>query len=442
MKRFLSAFIALVGLAWGVEMLSATGAVASAPGNPWAVREHALTLTGLGSFALMSLAMVLATRPARLERFFGGMDRIYRVHKWAGILAVGFAALHWLVELSDDLIKTLWGREGRLPKDHGGGLLEAMRDVAEELGEFAIYALLAMLVLTLWKRFPFRIWRYVHKGMPVLYLALAFHAAFLAPLDYWTQPVGVLLASLIAAGSVASVRVLAGRIGQDRRVGGVVESVRDAGAGVTEVVCRLDEGWRGHRPGQFAFATFDRREGAHPFTIAGADRGDRRVRFQIKALGDYTRGLAQRLQPGRPMQVEGPYGCFDLPQSLDGREQIWIAGGIGVTPFLAWLEALQARPEQAPDVDFYYSVREHATDPFVARLQALCANLPAVRLHVISGARNERLTAATLRDRPRAGAAPEIWFCGPRGLATSLRKGLRGLGMGGARFHQEAFEMR
>ena len=40
MKRFLSAFIALVGLAWGVEMLSATGAVASAPGNPWAVREH------------------------------------------------------------------------------------------------------------------------------------------------------------------------------------------------------------------------------------------------------------------------------------------------------------------------------------------------------------------------------------------------------------------
>ncbi len=159
-----------------------------------------------------------------------------------------------------------------------------MRDVAEELGEFAIYALLAMLVLTLWKRFPFRIWRYVHKGMPVLYLALAFHAAFLAPLDYWTQPVGVLLASLIAAGSVASVRVLAGRIGQDRRVGGVVESVRDAGAGVTEVVCRLDEGWRGHRPGQFAFATFDRLEGAHPFTIAGADRGDRRVRFQIKAL--------------------------------------------------------------------------------------------------------------------------------------------------------------
>ena len=141
-----------------------------------------------------------------------------------------------------------------------------------------------------------------------------------------------------------------------------MESVRDAGAGVTEVVCRLDEGWRGHRPGQFAFATFDRLEGAHPFTIAGADRGDRRVRFQIKALGDYTRGLAQRLQPVGPCRskalwmlrsaaVAGRAGA-DLDRRRHRRD-----------PFLAWLEALQARPEQAPDVDFYYSVREHATDP-------------------------------------------------------------------------------
>ena len=46
-------------------------------------------------------------RPARLEGVFGGMDRIYRVHKWAGILAIAFAALHWSVELADGLIKSL-----------------------------------------------------------------------------------------------------------------------------------------------------------------------------------------------------------------------------------------------------------------------------------------------------------------------------------------------
>jgi len=442
MKHFLTAFIALVTLAWGWELLPATGAVAASPVNAWSVREHALTLTGLWSFTLMSLVMVLATRPAWFERAFGGMDRIYRVHKWAGILAIGFAALHWLVEMSDDVIKALVGREGRLPKDHGGGFLEAMRDVAEDLGEFAIYALLVMLVLTLWKRFPFKIWRYLHKVMPVLYLTLAFHAAFLAPTDYWSQPVGVLLAALIAAGSVASVQALAGWIGHRRSVSGVVESVRESGPGVTEVTCRLSQGWRGHRPGQFAFVTFDRFEGAHPFTIASADRGDHRVTFQIKALGDYTKDLALRLKTGQPVRIEGPYGCFELPSGRRTRDQVWIAGGIGVTPFLAWLEALQATPEQAPDVDFYYSVRHRESDPFVSRIQTLCATLPTVRLHVMSSARNEGLTAATLRDRHGGGKTPEIWFCGPQGLADKLRQGLRALGMGGVRFHQEAFEMR
>lgn len=442
MKRFLIAFIALVTLAWGWSLPTATAVVPTGTVNPWVVREHALLLTGLWSFALMSLAMVLATRPGWLERPFGGMDRIYRVHKWAGILAIGFAALHWLVEMSDDLIKAVFGRAGRLSGEHGGGTLEALRDVAEELGEFAIYALLAMLVLTLWKRFPFKIWRYVHKLMPALYLALAFHAALLTPLDDWRQPVGMLLGLLIAAGSFASLYTLAGGIGRRRRVAGVVESVRASGPGLTEVVCRLDEGWRGHRPGQFAFATFDRIEGAHPFTIASADRGDRRLTFQIKGLGDYTDGLAYRLQVGQPVRIEGPYGCFALPPGDDRRGQVWIAGGIGVTPFLAWLEALQATPGQAPEVDFYYSVRRHDADPFVARLEALCATLPSVRLHVVSDARNERLTAAMLCERDGRSPISGIWFCGPRGFADALRKGLGALGMGRVRFHQEAFEMR
>lgn len=144
--------------------------------------------------------------------------------------------------MSDDLIKALVGRAGRLPKDHGEGFLGAMRDVAEELGELAIDALLAMLALTLRKRLAFRFWRHVHKVMSVLYLAQAFHAAFLAPRDDWTQPIGALLVLLIAAGSAASVHALAGLIGQRRRVAGVVELVREPGPGITEVSCRLDEG--------------------------------------------------------------------------------------------------------------------------------------------------------------------------------------------------------
>lgn len=436
MKTLLGGFLLLVTAAWA---LTAQSPAESGASLPWAMRQEALYLTGLWSFSLMSLAIVLATRPAWLERPLGGLDRVYRLHKWSGILAIGFAALHWLVEMSDDVIKSMYGRAGRLPKDHGGGFFEVMRDVGEDLGEWAIYALLAMLVITLWRRFPYRPWRFVHHVMPVLYGMLVIHAAFLAPAGYWTALVGALLAAFIVAGTVAAILSLTGRIGRRRQVDGRIESVRESAPGLTEVVCRVD-GWRGHRPGQFALATFNRVEGAHPFTIASADRGDGRIAFQIKALGDYTRGLAGRLQAGQSVRIEGPYGRFDYRRGR-APEQIWIAGGIGVTPFLAWLDSLQSKPADAPDADFYYCTRDRNSDPFVTRLKSLCATLPAIRLHVVSTDRDGPLTAETLHARHGRRAA-DVWFCGPQPFADALRRGLRALGARRLRFHQEAFQLR
>ncbi|MDP3865924.1 MAG: FAD-binding oxidoreductase, partial [Rhodoferax sp.] len=347
------------------------------------------------------------------------------------------AALHWLVEMSDDILKTLIGRQGRVPEDVLTGLLDVLRDLAEDMGEWAIYALLAMLVITLWKKFPYRPWRFLHRAMPVLYLMLAFHAALLAPTDYWTQPVGALLAVLLGAGVYGAVHTLLGRIGKARETAGEIIAVAQLAPDVTTVVCRLGPDWRGHRPGQFAFVSFDDKEGAHPFTMASADQGDHTVSFQIKALGDYTRSLPQRLQPGQRVRVEGPYGRFDLGRRQRRARQIWIAGGIGVTPFLAWLASLQATPDKAPAAELHYCTRDQATDAFVPRLLALCAVLPAVRLHIHDARQGAKLTAAALGVSGKT----EIWFCGPTGLACALRQGLAALGWR-PRFHQEAFEMR
>ncbi len=162
-----------------------------------------------------------------------------------------------------------------------------------------------------------------------------------------------------------------GGIGRARTATGEIVAIEHPAPDVTTVRCRLDRGWRGHRPGQFAFVTFDDKEGAHPFTIASADHGDRVISFQIKALGDYTRSLATRLQPGQTVRVEGPYGRFDIARCNPRARQIWIAGGIGVTPFLAWLESLQANPDSAPAADLHYCTRDQATDAFVPRLESL-----------------------------------------------------------------------
>jgi predicted ferric reductase len=438
----LSGFIAVLALVWGLNVAAIDGGQTSLP---WLIREQGLYLSGLLSIGLMSLAMVLATRPVMLERPLGGMDRIFRLHKWSGVLAAVFAAAHWLIEMADDLIKAVYGRGGRPAKIEFGGVLETLRDAGEALGEFAIYLVLGMVVLSLWKRFPYTFWRHLHRAMPVLYLLLAFHAAVLAPLDYWSQPVGVVLALLLAAGVVAAGISLTGGIGRNRRVAGVVTAVSSPAPDVTEIVCRLEGAWRGHRGGQFAFVAFTglgRFEGAHPFTIASADHGDRTLTFQIKALGDHTRQLASRVRVGQPVMVEGPYGRFVLERHDRKAHQVWVAGGIGVTPFLAWLDEMRTNHQGGTAIDLHYSTRDARRDPFVGRLQTLCAELPALTLHVHDSAAGTDLTADMLSP-PDANKAPvEIWFCGPRRFGDQLKAGLTRLWRRRIRFHREAFEMR
>lgn len=409
----------------------------------WVARQELLHLSGLLAISLMSLSMLLAARPVWLERPLNGLDQMYRLHKWAGIGAGIFALMHWLMkEVVGDFLKASIGRAGKLHKEKLTGLLDPMRDLAKDMGEWGFYILLAMLLLALWKSFPYRPWRKLHKAMPVLYLALVFHAVMWAPSAYWRQPVGMLLALLLGVGVYGSVQALRGAIGRQRQVSGTLVAMEQVGADVLSLRCELS-GWPGHHAGQFAFITFDNIEGAHPFTIASADRNNGVVEFHIKALGDYTHDLAARLQVGQSLIAEGPYGQFQLTRIQPQTQQIWIAGGIGITPFLAWLESLQAQPDQTPATALHYCTRDSDSgiDPFVDRLKTLCAALPNVTLYIHGDQQGESLSAAQL-PLIFGKQVKEIWFCGPSGLAEKLKRELAALKTTHLRFHQEAFEMR
>lgn len=437
MIRMILPFIVLVSGLWAWSLAAGPGA-----GSPWAVYDHSLLLSGWLAIALMSLAMILALRPAWLERPLGGLDQIYRTHKWAGILAVVFAAAHWLIEMGDDVIESIFGEAGKLHDPHYSGFIDAMRDAAEDIGEFAVYLLFAMLAITLLRQFPYKYWRYLHRVMPAIYLLLAFHAAWLTPLQWWQQPIGMLIAILLTGGSLASVLSLTGRVGRRHQVRGTITAINTPAQDVTEVTCHLGTAWRGHRAGQFALVTFNALEGAHPFTIASADRGSATVTFLIKSLGDFTRNLSHKIRVGQPVMVEGPYGCFDFKRRNRKSHQIWIAGGIGVTPFLAWLEAIGTNTVTAPEADLYYCTRNAEQDPMVERLCELCQGFDGINLQIHDSSKGEALSAERLSIGERSTAGAEVWFCGPAGLGRAIEQGLRAAPFRLTRFHKESFQFR
>jgi len=441
-KFFLLGALAIVaGLWWLADSL------VPQPVTYFTFREAVIQFSGVLAIAAMSIALVLAARPRWLEPHLRGLDKMYRLHKWLGIAALVLSVFHWWWAQGTKWMVG-WGWLARPPRGTRAAQpelgaveawLRAQRGLAESLGEWAFYAAAVLIVLALVKRFPYRWFAKTHVLLAPAYLVLAFHTVVLARFAYWRQPLGWMLVVLLLGGSVAALLALAGRIGAARRTRGVLESVHHYPAlDVVETRIALQPGWPGHRAGQFAFVTSDRREGAHPYTIASAwDGRDPRVTFIAKALGDHTSRLRHKLKAGMEVTVEGPYGCFDFE---DGRDrQIWIGAGIGITPFIARMKHLAASPQDAV-IDLFHPTavyEQAAIDKLTADARAA-----GVRWHLLVDARDGRLDGARLRSEVPDWRAASVWFCGPARFGESLRADLVAHGLPAARFHQELFELR
>jgi predicted ferric reductase len=410
----------------------------------FALRASLVNLTGILAIGAMSVAMLLATRSVTIESLLGGLDKSYRLHKWLGVTALVLSVVHWLWAKAPKWMVG-WGwleRPARKPPveqtDAVLRFFQSQRGLAEDIGEWAFYAAVVLIALALVKRFPYRHFFRTHRLLAVVYLFLAFHSLVLMKFGYWGAAVGPVMAVLIAGGVVAAVVSLLRKVGHGRRAVGVIDELfHHEDNRVLKVAVTLKSRWPGHEAGQFAFVTFDRDEGPHPFTISSAWQGDGRMFFLIKGIGDYTATLPATLKVGDLVGIEGPYGRFAF--GGDEKRQIWVAGGIGVTPFIARMQALESQPD-GRSIDLFYSTS--APDEEFIRRVTLLAGRAGVRLHVRVADRDGRLTAAQIQAEVAGWDASSVWFCGPAGFGETLRRDFTASGLSPDDFHQELFDMR
>ncbi len=411
------------------------------------VRHVMVQYSGIIGISVMSVAMILATRPRWLESYLGGLDKTYRLHKWLGITGLVVAVTHWLwVNAPKWLVSLGWmdrPRRGGAHNTETLGTIEqffhAQRELAESIGEWAFYAVVLFIALALIKRFPYRLFARTHKWIAVVYLLLVCHAVVLLKFSYWTQPIGLVTGLLMVAGVVSATLVLFNRVGIRNQVQGTVESLQYfPEIQVLETSIRLDQGWRGHQGGQFAFVSYDPKEGSHPYTIGSAwDPHDRRIVFITKALGDYTAVLPDSLKTGDRVKVEGPYGRFTFDDQH--KRQIWIGGGIGITPFIARMKQLAQTPGKQT-IDLFHTIPKFEQAPIdKLTTDAAAAN---VRLHVLVDDKDGLLDGARIRSTVPEWQSASIWFCGPIGFGKAIRQDLIANGLPPREFHQELFAMR
>ncbi len=94
-----------------------------------------------------------------------------------------------------------------------------------------------------------------------------------------------------------------------------------------------------YQPGQYAMIAYRKngvRTSWHPFTIASSPSERGSLKFGIKTFGKFTQRLSQ-LSAGDTIYIKGPYGNFTFDENAY-EKRVFIAGGIGITPFLSALK--------------------------------------------------------------------------------------------------------
>jgi len=301
--------------------------------------------TGIAGLVLYAVNLLLAARMRWMEVFFGGLNRVYIAHHITGGIALILLVFHSLFLaaklVSFDNLTTL--REAALfllphtiPKD--ATLMDFQEASAINAGIVAFLGMVALLILTFFMKLPYRLWLFTHKFLGVAFMFAGLHVVFISS-DVSRDVVlkTYLLVWIVIGLSAFIYRTMMNNVFV-RRAPYRLLDVREMPGNVVSLTLEAIEKAIDYKPGQFIFIRFlySNAEGvireAHPFSIASSPKEDN-LRLLVKSLGDFTVNL-KNLKIGTIAEIEGAYGKFTYTR-FGARPQVWIAGGIGVTPFLS-----------------------------------------------------------------------------------------------------------
>ena len=383
--------------------------------------------SGVAALSLMACSALLGSRWTWLEDLFGGLDRVYRVHKWLGVWALVLASVHLAFKAG----APGWDVAAILPLPAGTTRL---------LRQLAFLGLMLTLLLALNRAIPYATWRWWHRlSGPILLIVVVHWLSIRSPIAL-LSPAGVWLAALSTLGVAgAAWKLLLYPWLSSHAAYRIVAVAPGPGAVRLELLPTGKPLKFG--PGQFGFLGLQAEglRAPHPFTLAGAPDAAGRVVFMIRALGEHTRRLVDRAAVGMHAVVHGPFGRFK--RRTDSAGEIWIAGGVGISPFLAWLDDPHANGLERVQLFYFYTPGRGFPEPDA--LAKLAAERK-VALHCQSaGPADPAFIRALEACVRRIGADQvDVDICGPPGLLQACCKALHACGVGEARIRHELFEFR
>lgn len=176
--------------------------------------------------------------------------------------------------------------------------------------------------------------------------------------------------------------------------------------------------------------TGDRKQ-RNPYSLLSDPTDRTRYRIAVRRL-DESRGGSQAMHAnvdvGDQLEISYPQNLF-APHS-QARHHVLIAGGIGITPFMAYVAELQARNAS---FELHYAYRGGLSGAFIDHLSERLGS----KLHTYDSHAGEQMEIAAVLRAQRLGA--HLYACGPGSLLEAVRDQAAALGWPGGRVHWEEF---
>ncbi|WP_129136876.1 ferredoxin reductase family protein [Luteimonas sp. YGD11-2] len=400
--------------------------------------KEAAALLGFVGLGLLAMQAVVSGR----QRWFArglGQDDLLQFHRRTGETAWLLVLVHPLAMFAADPSQLAW--------------LDPREDLLRAGSLWLLLAAVSLLLATsLWRQqfgLSYERWRALHGVLAFGVVALALGHVLLV--DHYTAQAWKKVALVVVVGSALwlTVETRLRRPWQRRRRPWTVVDVAPEPGAATTLRLRPD----GHPglafvPGQFAWVTLGDspwRMQQHPFSMTSpADQAE--IWFTIKPAGDFTGGIAST-RIGSRAWIEGPYGVFTWQPGFAPHGAVFVAGGVGITPFLSMLRTARARRGQDRLWLFYAN---SDADSIIAReeLDVLARELPLRVVHVLDdppdGWTGEagHIDADMLeRHLPAEVGTMLAYVCGPAPMADAVEPVLLERGIPAKNLYSERFDM-
>lgn len=380
---------------------------------------------------VMLLWMYILGAKSVMGIVFKDLAPVLSIHKWIGkygVLAIFLHPLLVAIHFGESLLYPFLPDISTLYERH------------VTLGRIAFWFLLLTWLVSaiLRDRITFRPWKYLHY---LAYLCVPFALLHIPDVGSHFMSSGAVKTyffTLVIAYSAVTIVRLRGVLNLDKFTYTVAAQTALSD---TDYVLKLKPKSSFLRPkrGQYIYVKLGYISEDHPFSVLRYDETDHSLTIGYRLSGSYS-NLMPRLHVGTTVYLGGPYGSFMAEYETDERPIVFLAGGIGITPFVDQIIHYSGKREQwlfAANRSRSTAIFMHELAPYLRDklVRVYSQETSPLQPGEVAGHISAEMLKKSLGDLKKY----SFYLCGPPAMMDAMKNMLLENGVSKTQVHNEIF---